>query len=375
MRGHCWARLLLLGLTLAGCERGHPAASAAPPEKTSATPAPAAIVVVRPEYRERATTLETTGKAQFNEERLVRVHAPVTGRVLEVLARPGEAVEPGQRLLVIDSPDFGSAKADYAKATADAERAEQALSLTREMYEIKAAAQKDLREAQSDLRRAQAERDRAAARLRMLGVGADGLEAVASRADAGTRVDVTAPRSGIVVERSVAPGQIVAYGQSDTPLNLFVIADLSTMWVLADVYEPDVPRVQRGQRVAVTPPCCPNDRHEGSIDYISDSVDKDSRTVKVRVVVPNRGRALKSDMFVKVAIATGATRVLTLPTSAVHRDEGQTYVLVEQAREDYARRSVRVGAEFSGVVEILEGVTPGDRVVASGSILLKKATK
>jgi membrane fusion protein, heavy metal efflux system len=367
--------VLLLALALAGCERGHPAASAAPPEKTSATPAPAAIVVVRPEYRERTTTLETTGKAQFNEERLVRVHAPVTGRVLEVLARPGDAVEPGQRLLVIDSPDFGSAKADYAKATADAERAEQALSLTREMYEIKAAAQKDLREAQNDLRRAQAERDRAAARLRMLGVGADGLEAVASRADAGTRVDVTAPRSGIVVERNVTPGQIVAYGQSDTPLNMFVIADLSTMWVLADVYEPDVPRVQRGQRVTVTPPCCPNDRHEGSIDYISDSVDKDSRTVKVRVVVPNRGRALKSDMFVKVGIATGATRVLTLPTSAVHRDEGQTYVLVEQAREDYARRSVRLGAEFSGVVEIVQGVTPGDRVVASGSILLKKATK
>src|SRR5207245_1268571 len=103
------------------------------------------------------------------------------------------------------------------------------------------------------------------------------------------------------------------YCQSDTPVNLFVIADLSTRWIVADVYEPDVPRVRLGQPVTVTLPCCPGERYEGRVTYISDVVDKETRTVKVRAVVPNRGRALKAEMSVKVALGTGPTRVLARP--------------------------------------------------------------
>jgi cobalt-zinc-cadmium efflux system membrane fusion protein len=331
--------------------------------------------VVSPHYVQRATTLETSGKAQFDEEALARVHAPGTGRVLEVLARPGETVEPGHRLLVIDSPDLGTAKSDYAKAVADVERADAALRLARELFEIKAAPQKDVREADNDYRKSVAERDRAAARLRTLGVGVDQLPAIASRADAGTQIVVVAPRAGVIVERNVSPGQVVAYGQSDTPVNLFVIADVSMMWVLADVYEPDVPRVRRGQRVAVTLPCCPDERFEGTVDYISDVVDKDTRTVKVRAVVPNRGRTLKAEMFVKVSIATGVGRVLTVPLTAIHREGTETYVLIERGKDDYARRPVQLGAEANGAAEVREGLTTQDRVVTTGSILLKKAVK
>jgi cobalt-zinc-cadmium efflux system membrane fusion protein len=370
-------RTVVVGLwllaVLGGCGRRPDDARAARPEPSTPPAANVAVVVVQPKYQERATTLETSGKAQFNEEALARVDAPLTGRVLEVLARPGEAVETGHRLLVIDSPDLGAAKSDYAKAVADVERADGALRLARELFEVKAVPQKDVREADNDSRKSVAERERAAARLRTLGIGAEQLPAIASRADSGTRIVVVAPRSGVIVERNVTPGQVVAYGQSDTPVNLFVIADVSTLWVVADVYEPDVPRVRRGQRVAVTLPCCPNDRFEGTVDYISDTVDKDTRTVKVRAVVPNRGRRLKAEMFVKAAIATGTSRLLTLPQSAIHREGGQTYVLVETGKEQYARRPVRLGAEFAGVVEVVDGVTPADRVVGSGSILLKKA--
>jgi len=373
------ARSVVVGVgllaVLNGCGRRPDDARAARPEPAPAPPANVAVVVVQPQYQERATTLETSGKAQFNEEALARVHAPLTGRVLEVLARPGEVVEPGHRLMEIDSPDLGAAKSDYAKAVADVERAEGALRLARELFEIKAVPQKDVREADNDYRKSVAERERAAARLRTLGVAAEQLPAIASRADSSTRIVVTAPRSGVIVERNVAPGQVVAYGQSDTPVNLFVVADVSTMWVVADVYEPDVPRVRRGQRVVVTLPCCPHERFEGAIEFISDLVDKETRTVKVRAVVPNRGRTLKAEMFVKVAIATGVTRVLTLPVTAIHREEGQTYVLLARGPDDYARRPVQIGVEMNGAVEVREGVTRDDRVVASGSILLKKAAK
>src|SRR2546425_1272426 len=216
---------------------------------------------------------------------------------------------------------------------------------------------------------------RAAARLRPLGIGAEQLPAIASRADPGPRIVVAAPRAGVIVERNVPPGQVVAYGQSDTPLNLFVIADVSTMWVVADVYEPDVPRVRRGQRVAVTLPCCPHDRFEGAVDYISDVVDKETRTVKVRAVVPNHGRALKAEMFVKVAIGMASTSALTIPQSAVHRESGQAFVLVVTGKDEYERRPVKLGAELDGFTEVLAGVTPADRVVITGGILLKKTAK
>jgi cobalt-zinc-cadmium efflux system membrane fusion protein len=365
--------LVLAAALAAGCGDATSESKAAPP-KTAPEPPPV-VKTVRPEYRMHVTTIETSGKAQFNEEQLVRVQAPATGRVVEVLARPGDVVEPGQRLLVLDSPDLGSAKSDYAKAVADAERADKAVTLARELFEAKAIAQKELRESENDYKKAAAERERAAARLRTLGVTAEQLPEIASRADASTRITVTASRSGVIVERNVNVGQVVAYGQSDTPVNLFVIADLSTMWILADVYEPDVPRVRLGQPVTVTLPCCPGDRYEGRVTYISDTVDKETRTVKVRAVVSNRGRAFKAEMFVKVAIGTGAKRVLAIPESAGQTEDRQTFVFVENGKDSFARRPVRLGASFDGYVEVLDGVGPDDQVVTSGSILLKKSGK
>jgi cobalt-zinc-cadmium efflux system membrane fusion protein len=330
---------------------------------------------VTPSYRTRVASVETTGKVQLDEERLARVHAPVTGRVLDVYARPGDVVEPGARLFVLDSADLGMAKADYAKAVTEVERTAAALALARDLFEMKAIAQKEVREAENDSRKAVAERDRAAARLRVLGVPADHLPAIAGRADADTTLTVTAPRGGVVVERNVTPGQVVAFGQSDTPVNLFVIADLGTMWVVADVYEPDVPRVRRGQAMAVTLPCCPGERYEGVVAYVSDVVDPQTRTVKVRAAIPNHGRVLKAEMFVNVAITTGTTRVLTVPQTAVHREGADTFVLVAQGGDVYQRRAVTLGADLGAFAEVKKGVTPEDRVVSQGSILLKRTVQ
>jgi len=136
------------------------------------------------------------------------------------------------------------------------------------------------------------------------------------------------------------------------------------MWVVADVYEPDVPRVRRGQRVAVTLPCCPNDRFEGPIDYISDIVDKDTRTVKVRAVVPNRGRALKAEMFVKVAIAPASAACS--PCAERGTPRGRPDLRADRARQGRLRTPAGAArAELNGSVEVRDGVTPEDRVVAA----------
>ncbi len=176
--------LLLAAALVAGCGD----AKSSPPGKSAAPPGAAVnpVTIVHPEYRTRTALLETTAKVQFNEEQLVRINAPVTGRVVEVLARPGEVVEPGHPLFVLDSPDLGQAKSDYAKAVSDLARSEKALSLAKELLEIKAIAAKDIREAENDSNKAVAERERAAARLRTLGIRADQLSASRCRAARGT---------------------------------------------------------------------------------------------------------------------------------------------------------------------------------------------
>lgn len=371
------ALVFLAVMVLAGAACQSPAPPEARPQRTADSPAAPDVTptIVSPEYRTRQRTIDTTGKVQFNEESLVRVHAPATGRVLEVFVRPGDVVEPGARLFVLDSADLGAAKADYAKAVADVERSTAAARLSHELYDVHAVAQKELREAENDVRKAAAERERAASRLQTLGVSPQQLADIAVRADTATTIVVRAPRGGVVVERNVTPGQVVAYGQSDTPVNLFVIADLGTMWVVADVYEPDVPRLKRDEPMVATLRCCPGERYEGRVSYISDAVDKDTRTVKVRSTVVNRGRSLKAEMFVNVAIATGAARPLTIARSAVHREGGETYVLIATTKGKLERRPVVLGDDLDDAVEVTSGLAVDDRVVSAGSILLKATTR
>ena len=368
--------LLLIAALCAACRNGSPESRRStqePPRKDQPLAAGAATVkTVAPEYRTRATVLETNGKIQFDEERLVRVNAPLTGRVVEVLARPGDAVEPGHRLLLLDSPDLGAAKSDYVKAVSDLDRSEKALNLARDLFEVKAISEREIRDAENDYRKAAAEKERAASRLLALGLPQAQLKNVASREDTSTQIVVRAPRGGVIVERNVTPGQAVTFGQSDTPTNLFIIADLSSMWVVADVYEPDVPKVRLGQVVTITLPCCPGERFEGKVTYISDSVDPQTRTVKVRAVVSNRARQLKAEMFVKVAIETGSSTVLAIPPSAVQFEEGQPFVVIDKGNGGYERRPVKLGNDLDGIVEVLAGITPQDRIVSTGSILLKK---
>src|SRR5262249_57008478 len=149
--------------------------------------------------------------------------------------------------------------------------------LARDLYDMKVMAQKDIREAENDYRKTLAERGRAASRLRTFGIADDRLKDIGERGDSETRIDVVTPRGGVIVERNGTAGRGVAYGTSDTPLNLFVIADLSHVSVLADVYEPDVPKIKLGQPATVIPPCCPRERYEPTVPSIIAAVAHHTR--------------------------------------------------------------------------------------------------
>ncbi|MBI3733323.1 MAG: efflux RND transporter periplasmic adaptor subunit [Chloroflexi bacterium] len=330
------------------------------------------VEVTYPAYRQRTSVLGTTGKIQYDEERLARVCAPLTGRVIEVRARLGDAVRAGQPLAVIDSPDLGTATSEYVKADADVARTSAQLEVKRDVYRVGGVAKRELRDAENEFRKAVAERKRARARLSMLGVPEARLRGVTADSLDSTLV-VTAPRNGVVVERNAVAGQVSVYGQSDTPSSLFVIAELSSVWAVVDVYEPDIPRIAVGQVVSVTLPSRPEKPYAGRVTNVAASVDPVTRTVKVRAQVPNLVGVLKNEMFVNASIATGDERVLTVPQAAIHREEGATFVLLETSPGAYRRQSVKLGEETEETVEVLEGLGPSDRVASTGSILLKSS--
>jgi len=180
---------------------------------------------------------------------------------------------------------------------------------------------------------------------------------------------VPSPADGLVITRSVNPGQVVNSGQE-----LFVVTDLGTVWVIGDLYERDFPRVRVGSPATVTVPSAPDGKTQGRVAYIDPRVDPATRTAKVRVEVPNRSGDLRLGMFVTVAFQASSTeRVTVIPRAAVQTigDRSVVYVPVDGDDGKFVERQVRLGTPLGGFVPVIEGLKPGDKVVTDGSFFLR----
>ena len=320
--------------------------------------------------RSEAVTVQTTGKAGFDQEHLSYVSSPLAGRVTEVRARPGQRVEKGDPLAVIDSADLGAASSEFIKARADLVLAERGLTLAQELLAAKAMARKDYQKAEDEFVKAKADLRRTRERLLSLGVEEADLDRPLDALHVRSQFKLGAPISGTVVERNLTLGQMVG---GDAAQRLYVIAELNTLWVTADIYEKDLPLVQPGQPVKVQAAPWPGESFEGRIDYIGDVVDPTTRTIKVRLSVDNARLLLKPEMFVTVAIRTGGTAtVLSVPLAAVHGEgSAQPYVFAALDEGRFVRRPVRLGTKVGESVTVLEGLSERDRIVGQGSLLLK----
>jgi len=317
-----------------------------------------------------AVAVRTSGKAGFNEEHLSYVASPLAGRVVSIAVRPGEHVDGGQTLAVIDSPDLGAASSEFIKARADLILAEHTHKLAQELLAAKAMANKDVQKADDEYVKAKADLRRTRERLLSLGVPQDQLDGPMEELHVRSQFNLTAPIAGTVVERTVTLGQIVG---GDQPQRLFVISDLNTLWVTADIYEKDLALIQPGEEVTVQAAAWPDEEFRGRIDYVGDTVDPNSRTIKVRLTVDNHNLRLKPEMFVTATVHTsGTTTVLTVPIAAVHGEgSGQPYVFVGANGNRFTRRPVTLGAKVNDRVAVVDGLSPQDQVVTAGSILLK----
>jgi cobalt-zinc-cadmium efflux system membrane fusion protein len=367
---------LLVGSALLGCRGSSATANASP----AVTPGEVAVstevlrggeIKVEPVAASvEGVTLHASGKAAFDEDRLSYVSSPLAGRVVEIDAQPGQHVEAGQTLAVVDSPDLGAASSEFIKAGADLVLAEREYKLAQVLFAAKAMARKDFQHAEDDLLKARVDLRRTREHLVSLGIPGATLDRPADQLHVQSRLALTSPIAGTVIERTLTLGQMVG---GDPAQRLYVISELTSLWVNVDVYEKDLPLVGRDEEAAIQTTAWPDAEMHGTVSYVGDTVDPASRTVKVRIQVDNSKLLLKPEMFVTAAIRTTArASVLTVPLAAVHGEgSGQPYVFTALEGNRFARRPVTLGARHADRVVVATGLSAQDRVATEGSILLK----
>jgi membrane fusion protein, heavy metal efflux system len=306
-------------------------------------------------------------RVAFNDLKVGHVFSPVAGRVAQVLAQPGDRVKKGTPLAVIHSPEVGQAVADLARAQADLRLAEQEERRQNELVLARAGARRDLETAVAAAARARAEFARADEKARLL--RADGLTSSQDYV-------VRSPIDGEVLFRNISPGMEVqgqyAGGQA---VELFTVGEISAIWILADVFALDVPRLAVGAPARVILPAFPGRSFDGSVDWIAGALDPASRTARVRVKLAHLERELKPEMLGTVEIAGRSREALAVPRAAVLRVGEGRFVFVEDGkspdgRTRFLRRAVEVDDDGGDVVAVSRGLEPGEKVVTGGAILL-----
>ena len=314
--------------------------------------------------RPASNTLTVAGKVQFDEDRLARVLAPLSGQVVDLRVKVGDAVRKGQLICALSSRDAAIAAGEHIESRKDLELAEKTAAMTQDLFEHEAASKMALQQAQNDLAKARARVARTEEALRVLG-----LVAQDDVARFNGRVPILAPIDAVVIERRVTEGQFAP--ADGTPL--MTVANLEEVWVIGDLFERDLRLVARGQHATVTTNAYPAQRFEGRVNYISEAIDPASRTAKVRVSVANPGGRLKPEMFAAVALAVaGEQPSLEVPADAVFMENGRSFVFVELSQGHFTRRAVEVAPGEASRRTILTGLHAGDRIVVDGALLLRQ---
>ncbi len=322
------------------------------------------------------------GQIAYNEDTSTAVLAPFAGRVTRLIAKVGDQVKRGDALFDLDSPEVVQPQNDFIAALTALNKARSQLDLARtiekrlrDLYEGKAAPLKDWQQAQAqfigaqnDMRSAEIALEAARARLRIVGFAEEEIAALKEKGMIRRATPIRAPIDGTVIARKVGPGQ---YVRNDTGEALYTIADLSTMWVKAQVPENDIPFMRLGQEVEVKVSALPGRVFKAHIAAINAATDLTTRRLVVRSEVPNPDGALKAEMFASFKIAIGADEPSpAVPVEAVIREGALAVVWVEEEPMLFLRRKVKLGMEQEGRVQIREGLKAGEFIVARGAIFV-----
>lgn len=310
--------------------------------------------------------LALNGEVSANLDRTAQVLPRTPGVVREIRKALGDRVHANEPVAVIESRESAEAEAAYLAAVSKAQLAEQQRDREEALYKKKITAEQDYLTAKQNAEVANIELRAAKQKLALLGL--DPKQTTQSAGGAvPVRVPVLAPFEGTLIERRVAVGD-----QVTDQTALFRIANLDTVWVLANVFEKDIARVRVGQAATVTLRSYPDRAFEGQVTWVSEVLDEKTRTLKVRVELANRERILKPGSFARVLLRTlGDQNTIVVPAAAVQRQKSESIVFVDAGAGLYKRREIKVGARSPDAVEIADGLQAGEMVVTNGSFMLK----
>jgi cobalt-zinc-cadmium efflux system membrane fusion protein len=321
------------------------------------------VLLVQPTTLTRS--LRLTGSVAYNSFRTTPVITQVSGPVSRVVVVPGQKVTQGEPMLYVASPDYSQLRTNYLKAIAAYALAQKANARAEDLYQHHAIAEQNVEQAQSAEVQASGDLIAAQAALKVMGVSdPDALV----KAPPSFEVPVKAPIGGLVVEQDVSAGQLIQPGTTQC----FMISDVSTVWVLVNIYQKDMPYVRVGDQVTIQTDTYPEVFH-GRIAYVAASLDPSTRTLQARIETNNPGEKLKKDMYVVANVNTGTIQnAIALPDAAVLRDsENQPFVYAAASANQFGRRSVTLGESLNGQTQITSGLKAGDRVIGNGSLFLQ----
>jgi cobalt-zinc-cadmium efflux system membrane fusion protein len=369
--------IVVLGLLGASCRQSQAAPEAASPQPAPGevwlTPAEAAAAKIKVDTvgeEDVEDSILTSGTVTLDDQRTGHIFSPVTGRVVKIMAQLGQRVKKGDALAVIESPDIGSAVSDTHKAEADLVAAEHDLKRKKDLFEQKAASAADVEVSEDTYRTAKAELERARQKQFLLRIG---------NVDAVTQTyTLTSPIDGEVLLRNINPG-IEVQGQytGGATQELFTIGELDRVWVLSDIYEADLARVHVGASATVTPVAYPERALDGQVDWVSGSLDPNTRTVKVRCTFDNPEKLLRPLMYATVRVSVDQKKALAIPREAAVRLGEYTVVFVQLSDSDGRMRFERTPVDLderegSPWLAVLHGLDAGQKVVTNGSPFLSQ---
>jgi cobalt-zinc-cadmium efflux system membrane fusion protein len=352
------------------------------------TPSPAewASLTIQP-VAERAFRAEhvTEGKIAVDEDRSTPVFSPYAGRVTKLLARPGDRVTQGQPLFVIEAADTVQAQNDFIAAMTGLNKARSALDLAqlqhkraKDLFEGRAVPLKDyqqaeanLIQAQNDLRSTQTALEATRNKLRILGFTDEAVSTFQEMGRINPETTIFAPITGTVVQRKIGPGQYVTSGASDP---VFVIGDLSTVWLTAFVRETDASNVSEGQEITFNVLALPGRPLTARINYVSAAIDAATRRLLVRATIDNKDGRLKPEMFANVTIYSASDHpAIGVPKQALIYEGDQVRVWVAHEDKTIELRQIKPGLTNGDLVEVEGNLKPGEQIVTKGSLFIDRA--
>ena len=309
---------------------------------------------------------------QPNQRNMAEITTLVRGRVVEVYADLGQEVKANAPLAILYSSELGLAQSAYLKAKAKLHVAEQAFNRAQFLLQEQVIGEAELQRRQAELLSAQAEGNESHDRLKLLGMNDEEFRRLERSRQIRSVVPIVAPFGGRIIGRKLTRGEVV-----ETTENLFVIADLSEVWVLANIPEKDIPFVHSvhasgGTQVDVRINAYPKEVFKGTITYVGDVLDPVTRTMQLRIELPNQDGRLKPEMFSTIRLySESQPDRLAVPEAALQRDQGRTFVFVQRGVNEYEMREVHIGESNGTLTSILGGLNEGEPVVTHGAFVLK----